>query len=296
MKENRAPDVTVVIPTAGEQGRVESLYRAIATTFRQQGVSVETIVVLNGNRYCPDLRATLERNKAIRLFYLPVGDLTKAIAKGREAVTGRYFCFLDDDDQLLPDTLKLRVSLLDKSPDVDVLISNGYRGDKVDEEAVMFRHFRSSAANPLKGLTQGNWLASCGGLFRTETVGIDYFADVQKYFEWTWVAIQMSLDKKLIFDETRVFIQSDTPGSLSKSYAYVVGEIDFIHRVLTVLPVPKEYRGHLLGKLAAKHIGFANTALADERKREALLHYFNCLKTGRAGLAYLPWLRKISRK
>lgn len=293
-KKDDVPDVSVVIPTAGEAHRWRSLEQAIASIQAGNDISVDILVVLNGSRYCRELRTTLEARDDIRVLYLPEGDLTKAIARGRQAVSGRYYCFLDDDDEYLPGSLTHRLAYLDNNPALDVLVSNGYRHNaNTGEQNLMFDRLESNRDDPLMGLVRGNWLASCGGLFRTDTVESSYFLDIQKYFEWTWLAICLSLSRNIGFLDVPAFIVNDTPGSLSKSTAYLNREVDFLQRVLREVDIPASFRRHLHRKLAAKYIGFANNSLAEGHKREALSYYLSCLGSGRAGLAYCLWARKL---
>lgn len=294
MAENETPEVSVVIPTAGETHRVESLRRAIDSILTQEGVAVEVLVMLNGSRYDQALWSELESRKDLRFFYLTQGDQTKAIARGRQAVCGHYFCVLDDDDELVPGTLKLRVERLQREPEADVLVANGYRRNaRTGELSLMLEDIEDNAGAPLDGLKRHNWLASCGGLFRTDTIGTDYFLEMPAFFEWTWLAIRLALEKRILFMEQPVFIINDTPGSLSKSKAYMEQEVELIRLILSELPVPKPFRRYLLSKLAAKHIGFANAALSKGCKRRAFRHYLDCLQSGSGGLAYLLWVRKL---
>jgi len=297
MTENSAPDVSVVIPTAGETRRVEYLRRAIDSILTQGGVTVEVLVVLNGSRYNQALWSELEGREDLRFFYLTEGDQVRAIARGREAVRGRYFCVLDDDDELVAGTLKLRFERLESAPEADVVVANGYRRNaRTGELSLMLESIGDNAGDPLEGLKHSNWLASCGGLFRTESVGAGYFLDMPGFFEWTWLAVRLSLEKCVIFFEQPVFIINDTPGSLSKTSAYMEHEVELIRLILSELPVPKTFRRHLLRKLAAKHIGFANAALSKGYKCRAFRHYIDCLLSGGSGLMYLLWARKLIGK
>ena len=300
VKMGNAPAVSVIIPTAGEASRWQSLEWAITSVRAGNDIGIEVLVVLNGDRYCPNLRASLESRPDVRLIYLTEGDLTRAIARGRQAVRGRYFCFLDDDDEYLPGTLSTRLRLMDRHPLIDVLVTNGYRRQCDDSgretETLMFSGLTDNAENPLMGLTRANWLASCGGLFRSATVGPEYFNGIQKYFEWSWLAIRLSLTRNIRFRDIPTFVVNDTPDSLSKSLAYLTRELDFLLRVLNELDTPKPFRRHLHRKLAAKHISFANAALTQGFRGKALRHYLACLGSGRAGLAYALWVRKLILK
>ena len=48
-----------------------------------------------------------------------------------------------------------------------------------------------AATDPLRALVIENWLASCGGLFRSDRVSIDYFDGVTRHYEWTFLAYSL---------------------------------------------------------------------------------------------------------
>lgn len=287
----QAPDVTVIIPTAGYRDRSDSLFRAIESVLSQESVDARVLVVLNGTSYCLEVRARLEHDRRISLHYVPLGSLPNAVYEGRKCVSSRYFAFLDDDDEYLPGALVERISAMRVG--ADVVASNGYRVSASGNRNLIFTAFSENEAAPLLGLAKGNWLASCGGLYRTASVCENYFSDIPKYFEWTWLAIRLSLDKKIVFLDMPTFVVNDTSGSLSKTDAYDLEEFDFIYRVMRELPVPEDFKRSLKKKLAGKYIGFANRYLSNGQRLKALRYYFRCIGVGREGLPYVPWPRKL---
>ena len=286
-------DLTVIIPTAGYSSRGESIFRAIESVLSLEGVRAKPCVVLNGVNYAEELRSKLETHEEIDFHYIPEGDLTKAIYFGRQCVRTPYFSFLDDDDEYTSSAFVNRFKQMELDQGVDVAVANGYRASVTGVRHLIFKDFTRNAECPLSGLTRGNWLASCGGMYRSRTVREDYFVDISKYFEWTWLAIRLSLECSVSFFDEPAFVVNDTADSLSKSASYELKEVDFLLRVLNEVPVPGFFKRHLRRKLAAKHIGFANRALANGQRVAALRHYVNCLMVGRAGLPYLLWARKV---
>jgi len=229
----------------------------------------------------------------MEFHYIPEGDLTKAIYYGRQCVRTPYFSFLDDDDEYIISGFKRRFNLMESDKTIDVSVANGYRSFGNGERVQIFKELSSNEECPLAGLTRGNWLASCGGMYREKSVSKDYFSEISKYFEWTWLAVRLSLDFSISFSDEPAFVVNDTAGSLSKSISYELQEVDFLLRVIRELAVPEFFRLHLRRKLAAKHIGFANRALVEGRRKAALHHYMDCLRVGKPGIPYMPWVRKL---
>jgi hypothetical protein len=52
---------------------------------------------------------------------------------------------------------------------------------------------------PLRALKVQNWLASCGGLYRSRSVSIEYFDEEATYFEWTLLAYKLASKLKMAF-------------------------------------------------------------------------------------------------
>lgn len=116
------PDVSVVIPTFR---REKEVVEAVQSSLRQEGVSVEVIVLDD----TPEgtARAAVEGIGDKRVRYVK-RDIP---SKGRPAVCrnegakmaqGRYITFLDDDDRHAPGALRASVSVLDKNPDRGVTV------------------------------------------------------------------------------------------------------------------------------------------------------------------------------
>src|SRR6185437_10339902 len=93
-----------------------------------------------------------------------------------------FFAFLDDDDELLPDTLALRVQPLLRDGSLAAVVANGLRSVRGQPEvaALTLPVDLEQAAERIMG---SNWLASCGGLFRSARVGTEYFDGVTGHFQ-----------------------------------------------------------------------------------------------------------------
>jgi glycosyltransferase involved in cell wall biosynthesis len=173
--------VSVIIPTACRTERAAAIRRAIESVLTQENVDLELIVIVNGPTYDRHLRHELEANPALRVAYLPEPNLPAAIRHGRSMVTRPFFAFLDDDDEYLPGALETRAAEMLAHPRVDVVATNGFWGP---DKSPYIKHTDGVEVDPLKALLKGNWLGSCGGLFRSATV-------CQEYFRRTDTALRM---------------------------------------------------------------------------------------------------------
>lgn len=224
--------IEVIIPTTASAERRESLFDAINSIIDQKGVQAIPRVVVNGKIFDRAIFKALESRQDIKLHYEEEGSLPKAISIGRSLVTAEYFGFLDDDDVLLPNALALKLELFQKHPGTDVVVGNGYI-DRLGKDTLLYPSFEDSIKEPLYSLMEGNWLASCGGLFRAESVELNYFVNLPKYFEWTWLAFHLATSgKRLQFINTPTFRVRESIGSLSQEEGNIDAQITVVQKML----------------------------------------------------------------
>lgn len=213
----KSQDVTVVIATSGSPHRATRLGQAIESLTDQQDANAVPLVVLNGDQYDRKLRSELENRSDIRFHYDPQPSLPNAIHVGRKLVDTPYFGYLDDDDLYLPHAIERRLACFERDDSVDAVVSNGHRQLEDGSSVEYLDDINQIERDPLLYLMKYNWLASCGGLFKTETIDPEYFENLHKYFEWTGVAFRIAFDKKLSFLEEPTFVVNFSPNSLSDS-------------------------------------------------------------------------------
>lgn len=279
--------VSIIIPTAGAPDRHDSLLRAIQTILDQDQAGVIPIVIVNGERYDRDLIQTLRLRRDLRFFHLEQPSLPAAINFGRRQVDTPFFGFLDDDDIYHAWAVRERLVALRSATKADAVVSWGEREIEGRRERVPGIDVWQPD-DPASVLPQGCWLASCSGLFRTETVSPDYFDRELKHLEWTSVALRLALDRSLIFLESEKphFLIADTPTSLSKSPAYFFGMEQSFDRLLA-LPLPPAVRkGFIRRKMDLRH----HIAEHFRAKGDLGLAWKHHLRTflHRQGLRYLP--------
>ena len=204
---------TVIIPTLAVTERSESLRRAIES-LRTEKNPPAIIVIVNGARFDPRVVCELSSLAYVKLLQIPNPSLPAALLEGRRLVSTPFFSFLDDDDEYLPGAISTRLQILDSFPEADFVVSNGLRNSHgVDKLALTFD--QHTFTDPLGALFSSNWLASCGGLFRTSSVSTDLFENIPSYLEWTWLAFHLiSTNKKVAFLDEPTFRIHETPDSV----------------------------------------------------------------------------------
>lgn len=114
---NRPPTVSVVIPVYNK--RPEQLQATIDSVLDQTHRAYEVIVVNDGSQSELDeqyYQITSERD----VLYLSKNNGGVATARnyGAAHASGRYLCFLDSDDRIAPDFLKVCVDALEEDPEL----------------------------------------------------------------------------------------------------------------------------------------------------------------------------------
>lgn len=118
-------DVTVIVATYERPAWLEGALRSIeqsADVARQDGVRTRVIVVDDAS----PTDATRRVCESLRMEYMRVAekgagrDPAAPRALGLERVESEFFCFFDDDDEMLPEHLSRHVALLRNGADVAV--------------------------------------------------------------------------------------------------------------------------------------------------------------------------------
>lgn len=112
---NKTPAVSVIIPT---HNRPDRLRTAITSVLNQDFQDYQIIVVNDGTASVEAVVADLNRDGRITLV---THDHNRGLAASRNTglrqATGKYVCYLDDDDRLLPHHLRTLVTHLESTGD-----------------------------------------------------------------------------------------------------------------------------------------------------------------------------------
>ena len=280
---------TVIIPTTAAAHRRASLLRAIESA-KRGGTRPEILVVVNGDRFESALSDLLRSRQDIRVIALPDADHHGARYAGRELVTTEFFCFLDDDDEILPNGLEPRLRALSSRPDVAFVATNGYyRSNGKDQIAVS--NTDAVASDPLLAMTDQCWLASCGGLYRASRVDVTSFARMPRFLEWTYLGLKLASTRKMIFLDQPTFRVHDSEDSLSKSPDYRAGAVATLQAALE-LELPPRVTRRLRTRLSEAHHNVAEDYLNIDNLRRAWAHHLASLAQP-GGTKYLLFSRRL---
>jgi glycosyltransferase involved in cell wall biosynthesis len=282
--------VSVIIPSTCETRRQASLFRAIDSVQSQECINAKILVIVNGDRVDSHLFERLKAAEGLEVHRLSEGSYPLAVRYGRSVVTTDYFSYLDDDDEYLPGALKVRVTPMIAEPQIDFVATNGYRSlNDVDQLAL--DETSDIEKDPLGSLLRRNWLASCGGLFRTTRVTLDYFNPDVRASEWTYLAFRLSQSLRMKFVNVPTFRIHDSPQSLSKSLKWVTeNELKTIEKMISLKP-----KASLLSILL-KHRSDALHGLADIHRKlgnYSLAWRFHLSSLRASGWSHLWFTRKL---
>lgn len=233
------PDTTVIIPTTAAITRRLSLKNAIESIFLATSRDVTILVVVNGDRKSPEVIRMLELFKQVHIEYRAFASAPLACLEGRRLVSTPYYCFLDDDDEYLANTIDERINKIESDEKFDFVITNGYQ-NIAGVDRMYLTEMESIPSDPMVALFSRNWLPSCGGLFRTDRIGTGFFENPHQYVEWTWLAFKLIINGKElgIFDMPGYRI-NDTSDSSSKSADYFLA-IYQLYQKLLQYPLPPQ--------------------------------------------------------
>lgn len=259
--------ITIVIPTTCDPVRESALVRALASLQNQTMGVPSIVVVANGPHVDERVLQRIGAMPGVQVRRIEAGSAPRAIALGRHGVTTPYFGFLDDDDEYLPDALSVRFQALERDADAAVCATDGYDfagGEDRLREAISAEAQR----DPLRGLLQANWLASCGGLFRSALVSAHYFDGETRFYEWTLLAYQLAASTKILLLNTPTFRLHPSLGSLSRSEAYRLAEPDVLRKICR-LNLPEDVQHALRRRLGTSYHSIARYFGQTGRRRYA---------------------------
>jgi glycosyltransferase involved in cell wall biosynthesis len=283
--------ITVILPTLARAERREKLHRALASVLAQEGVRAIPLVVVNGAERDPDLVRELLADRRIRVLTIDDTGIPAAFTAGYAAVDTRYVSGLDDDDLLLPGALARRLAVLERRPDLDSVVTNGYRREDGGDSL----HVTDAAQvqrDPLRSLLVANWLLPGSWLARTDRIGADVFRDMPRYLECTYLALRLASTGRMLFlEDPTVVWHTDHAGSASKSREFQLGEEAGLRRILT-LDLSPDLRAGIHRKIAGACHGVAGRHLRDGNRREAWRWHLRSLRAP-GGWRYFLFTRHL---
>lgn len=285
-------DCTIIIATLGRKDRRESLERAINSIRAGNKARTRTLLVLNGNKFDQHLVDSLRDRCDLEVIQIAEGSLSAAILEGRRQVQSPFFGFLDDDDEYLPGAIDFRIALMAQHPEASIVATNGYRCVDGENQPMMTIHRNGFITNPQRAILEENWLASCGGIYRTKDLPASLFEGVARYLEWTWLGYTLASSGRKVFLSTEpTFLINDTVYSESKSEAYFTKIAEILEQMKAIPTDPKTHK-LLLIKLAQAWHDTSEFHRKNGNKRASWFAHLRSL-TYPTGLRYLAYTRRI---
>lgn len=285
------PNVSVIVPTLAEANRASQIKRCIQSIRTSSCNPVQMIVVINGSKYDATVVGWLQEQEDIVSIQISPPSLPEALIEGRRHVTAPFFSTLDDDDEYLPGATDLKLEAILDNDDIDLIVTNIYRISDKGKEFYYKQHHHLWQPD-LRSLFSECWLHNGNALYRSESVGIEFFQNYNQYAEWTWLAFQLSLaGRKALYLNFPTSCYYVTANSLSQSDAYYRAYFPLFKRMLAAAPPPD------IAQLIRKRIGSAChsesvRALNSGNRWAALqLHLKSLLQP--EGMRYLLYTRRL---
>jgi glycosyltransferase involved in cell wall biosynthesis len=289
--ETGVQTISVIIPTLARGDRAAKLRRAIESVVSQEGVRAVPLVVVNGSVRDPEIVRELRANPDIRLLEIDESGIPSAFHAAFAILDTPYCSGLDDDDLLLPGALALRIGALAGRPDMDAVVTNGYRNDGT-REALHVNNPEQVQSDPLRALLSANWLLPGSWLARTDRLSEDVFRDMPRYLECTYLAVRLASAGRMLFlNHPTVVWHTNDPSSVSKSWEFQMGELSGLRRLLT-LEIPPYLKSGIRRKIAGVCHSMANRYRRKGQRGEAWRWHLRSLKEP-GGWRYLPFSRHL---
>ncbi len=223
----------VIVRTRADAPRSKLLFRALDSIQDQNGIKARPIVVVNGQKFDASTLSVLEDRLGILLHRVEHASAGLALVAGRRLVTAPFFAYLDDDDELIADSLLRPLRWLESHPGCDALISNGHfvkDGGALSELIHITDHLR--VGSPALSLMEDSWLQPGAFIFRTETIPLSMMDSGWSHMEWTHLAFELCAEhKRLHFMDIKTVRYYDTTGSLSKRRQHQEAALDLLRLV-----------------------------------------------------------------
>lgn len=286
-----AREISVIVPTRALAVRAATLHRAVASVLAQEGVRARPIVVVNGQSRDEALVAQLHADPHVTVVDLHDASLPLALKLGLGRVTTPFVASLDDDDLLPPGALRRRVEAFDVHPDVDVVVTNGWRRH-LGTDVVHVTHTDAVHRDPLHALFTDNWLLPGSWLARTAAVQPGLFDDMPAHLECTFLAIRFATAYRMRFiAEPTIVWHTDSPAAASRSIAYRDGQAA-AHHALMAIPMPAWVRSELATRARKVSNWTAGECLADGDLAGAFRWYRRTLRES-GGLRHVGFGARI---
>ncbi len=141
-----SPLISVVIPLYNKEKTIEMSLRSVLL---QEDCEFEVVVIDDGSTDCSVEQVKKIDDARIRFFSKENGGPGSARNIGAEKAQGEWIVFLDADDELLPNALRIFADAIQSYPDVDIFDAKRYILVD-DNKTLAFHPLKGYVKNPLK--------------------------------------------------------------------------------------------------------------------------------------------------
>jgi glycosyltransferase involved in cell wall biosynthesis len=282
---------TTVIASLCDDARSELLMRACNSVRAMAGdLDYSIIVVANGPKVSPSVLDWLNARPDIHVVRLRSGSHPLARRVGAEMAESEFLAFLDDDDELIPNTLAPKIACFREHPEVDVLVTDGLRVDE-STEARIFPSPEARCDDFVETLMRAGWGAGALTL-RAQNVDLSVFDPELRHIEWTLTTLTLARTHQFAFlDEPMYRYYDDTPNSLSKTAAHSLAAPEIWRRLSTI------YAGTRYTSVINRRYGTECHNAAQECVRQGKIrdawHFHSETVRSPGGLVFLPFSARL---
>ena len=222
---------TVVVASLCNDARSDLLKRACDSVRAMAGdMDYSLIVVANGPGVSPSVLSWLTSRADVRVIRLRSGSHPLARRIGAEMAESEFIAFLDDDDELIANTLATKIAHFREHPDHDVLVTDGLRISE-SAETKIFPAPESRSADFVETLMRAGWGAGALTL-RAQKIDLAVFDPLLRHMEWTLTTLELANRHKFGYLDAPMYrYYETTPNSLSKAAAHNLAAPDVWRRL-----------------------------------------------------------------
>ena len=248
------------------------------------------VVVANGTGVSANVLERLTARSDVRVVRLRTGSYPLARRVGAEIADCEFLAFLDDDDELMPDTLARKLSFFQEHPDIDVLVTDGLRVNGTIETRI-FPPPEARSTDLAETIMYAGWSA-CSITLRMQNIDLSAFDPGFRHLEWTSATLELARRYRFGYiDEPMYRYYETTPNSLSKSAEYRLAAPVLWRKLI------KDYAGTRYEATVRRRYGIECHNVSWEcarrgRVREAWRLHAESLRAP-GGLAFVPFSAKL---
>jgi glycosyltransferase involved in cell wall biosynthesis len=285
-------DLTVIIPTLGI--RDEGLIRAINSCVNQNNTRISILLVFNGDRYSQNSFEYYSKIENLSVLESDDIGVSKARSFALKFIDTKYFMFLDDDDEFIPNSLHIPLALLEEDLQLDVLVFNGFKQNiKNNTYDVCFSKFNIKCHDLEKQLIEENWLASAGAIYRNATVAHEIFSNLPDYLELTVIASRIARECNIKLTSDKLFkINTNSNERSSRSLSYFKKQPEVL-KLIQSETNNVEFKALLNEKISAAWHELSDLALNEGEMTLAWKAHFKSLNSLKSFLKFILYTRTL---